>query len=242
MSELLRKHKEMSAGLLKRIPEIISEPVVVLKSKTHPSESVVAIGEVTTSKGEMVVPIWINQEGLYVDANEVERLITINFVASAYGRDVKTLLEYAVETDGVLYKSDNNEKVRQLFARNGLQLSAPLKLSNFTDRITSADGKRNKKLSLTEPVEQTKDLIAVHNIGEDEFLKTIKLGGFPMPSLAVVKAVFGHSGYGSISVLFGRDTIDPEINEDNEVYSSDAWTPIYPAVDYKVNEKAADRI
>ena len=44
------------------------------------------------------------------------------------------------------------------------------------------------KYSLKDPVEETKDLIAVHNISESNLLKSLDLGGFPMPSIAVMAA------------------------------------------------------
>ena len=50
-------------------------------------------------------------------------------------------------------------------------------------------GNDNTQFSLKLPVEETKDLIAVHNLTQEELLKTLKLGGFPMPSVAIVKAV-----------------------------------------------------
>ncbi|MFR2909616.1 MAG: peptidoglycan DD-metalloendopeptidase family protein [Clostridia bacterium] len=98
------------------------------------------------------------------------------------------------------------------------------------------------RFSLKEPVEEQGNLIAVHNIKESELMKTFKLGGFPMPSIAIVNGKSSFSEYGPISVLFSKDTIDPERSADNEVYSGDAWTPVYPTVEFKVNEKAADRI
>ena len=98
------------------------------------------------------------------------------------------------------------------------------------------------KFSLKEPVEQTKDLIAVHNIGEDELLKTTKLGGFPMPSIAVTKAEMGHTMYGAISVLFSKDTIDPEASRYNKVYSGGAYTPEFPHVDYEVDSKKGKQL
>ena len=98
------------------------------------------------------------------------------------------------------------------------------------------------KFSLKEPVEQTKNLIAVHNIGEDELLKTTKLGGFPMPSIAVTKAEMGHTMYGAISVLFSKDTIDPEASRYNKVYSGDAYTPEFPHVDYEVDSKKGKQL
>lgn len=111
---------------------------------------------------------------------------------------------------------------------------------NIFEKSQEAEGRQ--KFSLKEPIEETKDLIAVHNLNESELSKTLRLGGFPMPSIAVIKDDFNHSEYGSVSVLFSKDTIDPAVNKDNEVYSSDAWTPTYPTIEFKVNSKASERI
>lgn len=91
-------------------------------------------------------------------------------------------------------------------------------------------------------VQETKNLIAIHNLTEQNLLDTLNLGGFPMPSIAVVKAGMGHSEYGDISVIFGKETIDPQNNSKNAIYGGDAWTPTYPTIEYKVAEKVADRI
>ena len=97
------------------------------------------------------------------------------------------------------------------------------------------------RFSLEEPVEETKDLIAVHNLWEEKLLKSLKLGGFPMPSIAIVRAKEGHSNFGNISLVFRKDTISPT-DRRNKVYSGDAWTPTYPYIEYKLNEKAQEKI
>ena len=58
-----------------------------------------------------------------------------------------------------------------------------------SERI-AGKGNRNGELkfSLREPVERTKDLVAVHNLTEQNLRDAMKLGGLPMPSIAVVKA------------------------------------------------------
>ena len=58
---------------------------------------------------------------------------------------------------------------------------------------TSGRGTQNQrgvkeKFSLREPVERTKDLVAVHNLTEQNLRDAFYLGGLPMPSIAVVKA------------------------------------------------------
>ena len=46
---------------------------------------------------------------------------------------------------------------------------------------------KDVKFSLKEPVEETKDLIAVHNMTSDELIKSFELGGLPMPSIALLR-------------------------------------------------------
>lgn len=92
------------------------------------------------------------------------------------------------------------------------------------------------RFSLDVPVEEAGDLIAVHNMTTEQLMKTLDLGGFPMPSIAVTKADLGHDMYGNISVLFYKDTIDPKANKNNKVYSGDAYTPEFPNVGYKINK------
>lgn len=92
-----------------------------------------------------------------------------------------------------------------------------------------------EKFSLREPVEQTKDLVAVHNLTEQNLRDAFYLGGLPMPSIAVVKAAQGHSMYGPISIVFGRESIDPQTDSRNKIYGGDAYTPTAPAVEYPVD-------
>ena len=95
--------------------------------------------------------------------------------------------------------------------------------------------------SLRQSVEETKDLIAVHNLSEKNLLENIKLGGFPMPSIAITKANNSYNNFGDISVVFKKDTINPSM-EENKVYSGDAWTPMFPRTEWKLNEKAMKKM
>lgn len=103
---------------------------------------------------------------------------------------------------------------------------------------SATGGEIKKSFSLKEDVEETKDLIAVHNITEDKLNKQLKLEGFPMISIAVTKTDIGHSNFGDITAVFAKDTIDPA-NKKNKVYSADAWTPTFPRIEYEVNYEAA---
>lgn len=105
-----------------------------------------------------------------------------------------------------------------------------------------ADNRKNTKFSLKAPVEETDKLLALHNKDENSILAALKLGGLPMPSIAIVKARDGHTKYGPISLVFSKNTIDPQLSRANKVYGGDAWTPTAPRVDYPVNSKKASQL
>ena len=95
---------------------------------------------------------------------------------------------------------------------------------------------------LREPVEETRDLLALHNMTADNLRGALKLGGLPMPSIAIVKAAAGHSKYGPISVVFEKGTIDPQADRRNKVYGGDAYTPTAPKVEYPVNDRVMRKV
>lgn len=105
-----------------------------------------------------------------------------------------------------------------------------------TNNVAQDTDNVNEKFSLRDTVEETKDLVAVHNLSEEQLIKSLRLGGLPMPSIAILRAQDGHSEFGDISLVFGKDTIDPQAYRSNKLYSGDAYTPTYPKVDYKPSE------
>lgn len=86
-----------------------------------------------------------------------------------------------------------------------------------------------------------KNLIAMHNLSADNLETALNRGGFPMPSIAVTKDNISHNDFGEVSVLFGKSTIDPEINN-NHVYGSDVYSPTHPGLEYKVNENKSKEV
>lgn len=70
-------------------------------------------------------------------------------------------------------------------------------------------------------------VIAVHNIGLSSLEKAIRINGFAMPSIAMVPAGSSWTSFGEVSIFFGRSTVDPETNYDNEIFSGDAYTPMF---------------
>lgn len=120
----------------------------------------------------------------------------------------------------------------------------PEQIKSATDNIGTFD-KNNADIRYSIKKNETdtdKNLVAIHNLSEKKLKENLALGGFPAPSIAVTKADIGHNGYGNISVIFGRDTIDPTKSSDNRLYSADAYTSTFPQVDYKLNEDALNRL
>lgn len=72
-------------------------------------------------------------------------------------------------------------------------------------------------------VEETNDLIAVHNASESQLIEALARGQLIMPSIAVTNK--SHTSFGDISIVFRKDTINPENDVANKLYGADAWTP-----------------
>ncbi len=98
------------------------------------------------------------------------------------------------------------------------------------------------RFSMKLPVEETADLIAWHNISSSAIDEAIELGGLAMPSFAVKPADSVHSSYGDISVIARKDSIDPQRNRSSRIFACDAWTPVFPEVNYKIDSVAADKL
>lgn len=106
-------------------------------------------------------------------------------------------------------------------------------MENITQSKKEDNGKdteSGKRFSLKEPIEETKDLIAVHNLTGEKLRKLLDLQGIPMPSIAITKSDVTAEDFGEISLVFRKDTIDPA-DERNKVYDADAWTPMFPMLD-----------
>lgn len=140
------------------------------------------------------------------------------------------------------YVPDNFLSTEQIEAKREAQKSDYKNYNRYVEVFKNDKDGSDNKFSLSEPVEEKDNLIAVHNIYTDKLAKSLKLGGFPMPSIAVTKADMGHENYGECSFVFDKSTIDPKVDKRNKVYGGDAWTPTYPAIEYKVSEKVIQRV
>ena len=246
----------MTKEIIKQVPQVLESPIVVLHSDTSRNADyasrIYMFGEVYDQTGK---PVDVSLELLPTSRGGLEMDNIV--VTSAYGKkNVQGLLN----RDEILYIDPNKNRTNTWLAVNRLQL--PLRITKYGSiaSLRYSDGnvksvsvenaridepvKKTTRFQLASPVEvnETKELVAVHNLTEENLREALDLGGMPSPSIAVVKAREGHSQYGPISLVFGPDSIDPQANRANRVYGSDAWTPTRPNVEYKVNADQAMKL
>lgn len=92
------------------------------------------------------------------------------------------------------------------------------------------------------PIDSDKSLMVIHNLGEKKMNGILDLGGIPVPSIAVTDPnIVDHNGFGDISLLFDKSTIDPA-DKRNEVYDRDIWSPTQPQIDYNIDKNNLEEV
>ena len=255
INKILVDHPEMTLEEIKRVPQILEDPVMVLKSKTR-ANSIVVFGTYRAQNGNPILAA--------IDLLPMKNRIFISGmqkVSSTYtktGSRTQTAEEVgAAFLNGSEVLFLDKKRATPVLRRMGIYTPIGLLRSGYIGSIALNEARVNiqgvpfaevvdsgmqAKFSLKKPVEETKNLLALHNLTEKNLLDAVKLGGLPMPSIAVVKGDAGHSEYGPISFVFSKDTIDPQLFRSNKVYGYDAWTPTAPAIEFKANGKVEKRL
>lgn len=226
---------EVPTKVMRQLPSLISDAVMFIQ-RGDKEVTVITNKPALDEKGKPTFYV----AGIAKDGNMDGE--TVNIVKSVYPlADLVNKLTHAAENGTLI--ATNKSKANNMMSKVGIQFSEGTRIISLAkDSIAQSDSNVNNNFSLKASVEEKGELIAVHNLSEEKLLKSLSLGGLPMPSIAVLKAKEGHSQYGDISLIFDKSTIDPQATSANKVYSGDAWTPTYPFIEYKPNEKVVDRI
>nr|DAE22259.1 MAG TPA: nuclease [Podoviridae sp. ctKS020] len=226
---------EVPTKVMRQLPSLISDAVMFIQRGGN-GVTVITNKPALDEKGKPTFYV----AGIDKDGNMDGE--TVNIVKSVYPlADLVNKLTRAAE-NGTLIATDKS-KANNMMSKVGIQYSEGTRIISLAkDSIAQSNSNVNNNFSLKDSVEEKGELIAVHNLSEEKLLKSLSLGGLPMPSIAVLKAKEGHSQYGDISLIFDKSTIDPQATSANKVYSGDAWTPTYPFIEYKPNEKVVDHI
>ena len=150
---------------------------------------------------------------------------------------LKELAKAGGKYEDTEFVAANKEQRQEIINKQIDALKATREILEGLDKELKGETTTEEKFSMEKPVEETKDLVAVHNLSARQLIDNLELGGLPMPSIAITKGKMGHSAFGDISIVFDKSVIDPE-KADNAVYTADAYTPTFPndRVEYKLNE------
>lgn len=261
MKELVRRLKdnpddEMNPVYEKRIKDYLQNAVV------HEAQHAIQHIEGFASGGSPDIMTNVSKK------TETDKLIDeYNSIVETYNSNKRANAEPEVleDLEGQLksIKMQIKDNAKYKIGKDGyMRLAGEVEARNVQNRRGLTDEqKRNALLASTEDIARedqiileqavvdaystrfriVNDLIAVHNLTEDKLRKVFDMGGLIMPSIAITKADMGHEGYGEISLLFDKDTIDPS-NRRNKVFGGDAWTPRIPQLMPKLNEKVSARV
>ena len=133
INKILAKHKGMTRDVIKQVPEILEDPVIVLTSKKSESR-IVMFGEATDSNGDPVTAVLELQP-----TNRGGEIMDLNVVASAYGKDSSPA--GFIRSSGVLYLDPDKTRTERWLQSVGLQLPSDATTLGSIGSITYQNGK-----------------------------------------------------------------------------------------------------
>lgn len=141
---VLKEHPQMTDAIIKQIPEIINDPVLILQSKQSDSR-IVLTGEVYDTDGNpVIVVLELHPKGKNgIELDEIK-------VASAYG---KKKMQTLIDTSKILYVNKDKTKTNRWLKNTRLQLpfdSTPVGSKDIlpsNDSIVKSDGKNSTQFS-----------------------------------------------------------------------------------------------
>ena len=132
IAEILRKHTNMTMEVIKQVPKILENPIIVLASKNIDSR-LAMFGTVTDNNGKHVTAILELQP-----TSSGGQVMDFSVIASAYGKDNAKGL---VESSGLVYVDPNKNRTESWLQGLGLQLPSDTTALGSVGRISYPDGK-----------------------------------------------------------------------------------------------------
>ena len=132
IAAILSKHKNITRDIIKQVPQILENPIVVLASKQSDSR-LVMFGSVKDADGKPVTAILELQP-----TNRGGIVKNINIVVSSYGKDNA---KGFIESSGLVYIDPNKNRTESWLQSVGLQLPSDTTAFGSIGRISYQDGK-----------------------------------------------------------------------------------------------------
>ncbi len=239
---LVDKHSDITPDIMKQIPRALTDPMMIFSTYSGKNGEVrkVIVLELKDENGAtIVVPMELEHMS---DGYKVNRM------TSTYGKTDRKTGEPSYEWFKKQLEAGNLEYANRKKATDWISTEQPdwLIPKEKVDNLLSAPNVANEedlvKLKSENPTYyQTaadKDLVVYHNVSTGKLREAIKLGGLPMPSLAITKKDISFGDFGEITLIGSKDMIDPRKSRANEVFSRDAYTVRKPVINY---EEPAER-
>lgn len=163
----------LDADLVKKLPELLADPVMVMDSMTRDDSVVVLTATVDKENRPVIGAIKFDGRG---NLNDIE--INANVLTSTYGKDnFNEFLQRNVDADTILYW--NKEKSQELLKTPGVQFPDNLnslttntiirKAKAFVNNLDEGDeNNTNKEKDGSNQVEQVQQVEQVEQVGIDE--------------------------------------------------------------------------
>lgn len=238
---LVDKHTDITPDIMKQIPRALTDPMMIFSTysgKNGEARKVIVLELKDENGATIVVPM------------ELERMsdgYKVNRMTSTYGKTDRKTGEPSYEWFKKQLEAGNLEYANRKKATDWISTEQPdwLIPKEKVDNLLSAPNVANEedlvKLKSENPTYyQTaadKDLVVYHNVSAGKLREAIKLGGLPMPSLAITKRDIPFGDFGEITLIGDKDIIDPRKSRSNEVFSRDAYTVRKPVVNYEAPAK-----
>lgn len=165
------KHPEMTDNIIKQVPNILENPIIVMESNTVKGR-LTLFGNVYDSKNNPVlVALELNPN------NKGGKNLNVIKIASAYGKDVN--LQGFINKSTILYVDSNKERTHNWLTVNRLKLPLPSTkygfLKNIKSQNTNNVKQNDEKYSVDDTVGDNDDKFATDNVGTfDESIPDIR--------------------------------------------------------------------
>lgn len=133
IKKILADHEEMTIDIVKTVPEVVENPVLVMQSKTR-LNSITLFGEVYADGMPVLVAIQLNPK------SKKGKVLNFAKIASAYGKnDVQSM----IDSSDILYIDANKKRTDDWLSANRLQLPSGLTQYGSIGRVTYYDASVN---------------------------------------------------------------------------------------------------
>ena len=135
IAKILEKHHKITRNIIKQVPNILENPVLIMKSQKFGTR-IVLMGELMDSDNNPIVAVLELQP-----TNKGGQVLDLNIIASAYVKDDNPI--GFIKRSELLYIDENKERTEKWFNAVGLQLPSVAKPFGSIGKVTYNDGNVN---------------------------------------------------------------------------------------------------